>query len=1246
MFSIKAIAATLLLIMGSASFLFAQTATGEVNGTVTDQNGAAVAGAAVKLINQATKIESEVKADQSGYFTFVNVRPAGYTLSVEMQGFKGVQTRFDVGVSETVTQNIVLALGLVSEVVEVISGAELVQKSSSDLGTVIQEKVVQDLPLNGRNFTQLLTLSPGVTPVSTSQNRSIGGVEGNVGLPGSGFSDASFHGQQNRSKLYFFDGIINTNIRGPNYIVIPNIDLIQEFKVVGHDAKAEFGGAAGGVVNLVSKSGGNDFHGGAFWYVRNDAFDARNSLDVCTTARCKPLAFAANGTPIFGVPEKPLPFRQNQFGAILTGPIFKNRTFFSGGYDGWRYSQANLNLAYVPTPAEIGGDFTNTPFRRDIYNPYSTRIAGSGFARDRFRCDAAGNPLPVDAQNRQNQSIGIECFKIPQALIFAPMQQFLQKYSPLPNLSGDRSNNFAQGRPTLNDSNGYQWRIDHRFSDSDNIFFRFTQQKVSVFNPIGDAGSTSGSSKGRNYGGGWTHTFSPTLIFDFRMGYAGRPGVDASQQNQHELGIDPLNQQGFRDVDKYGGLLVNFPAGSWLGGGSGDFGVRGAALRENPNWSVTPNLTWLKGRHNLKAGFWYIEAKRIQLNTFQRYTFSDDQTRGAPNNTGLSLASALLGFPNTFNAQLPVLHGGTVQFKYAAWAAYLQDEWRVRRDLVLTLGLRYDYLNQPRTIDGRLWNSLDLDNKKWVIGATAMPPLCSVAQAAPCIPDAFRNDPHFNDVVLANEEFFAPPPIKDNWGPRVGVAWTLNPKTVIRAGYGLYWDAVPARSQYAQNDLEATVWPDATAFAGGPTNTPRDGANNFVNGTQLNIIQIQGLGFATPLPTTNPWGVGGFPNSTRYKDPYSHQWHFEVQRELSPTTMISVAYVGSKNGRLPFSGNANAASRATRNTCATNDAACTAAFNASVDTLRLMPWVGAGLNYTQNIGYSNYNALESKFQRRFSSGLSTLLSYTWGKSIDVSSGYFNVENGPGGSSTIQNYYDQSTARGVSSYDITHFLSWATLYEIPFGRGKRWFREGPAAWLLGNWQVNSIVQMRTGVPYNLTVTGDLANLRGNGSSGPNNYLRPNLIADPFVPGPVPANPDPLCRFTISQRDPVTNQLLGGKAADATRTAATWFNPCAFGVPNNTGAFGSLGRNVFRGPAVYNADLSLFKSFPMGEGKKLQLRAEAFNVFNIQNLDAPSAVTINSSGSTIASGTAGSAGRVTTLAQGTTPRQLQFGVRFVF
>jgi hypothetical protein len=558
-----------------------------------------------------------------------------------------------------------------------------------------------------------------------------------------------------------------------------------------------------------------------------------------------------------------------------------------------------------------------------------------------------------------------------------------------------------------------------------------------------------------------------------------------------------------------------------------------------------------------------------------------------------------------------------VRFKYAAWAAYLQDEWKLRPNVTLTLGLRYDYLNQPKTLDGRLWNALDLFNQVWIIGAKEMPPLCSVARQSPCIPDAFRSDAHFNNVVLAGKEFFAPSPIKDNIGPRVGIAWAINPKTVVRAGYGLYWDAVPARSQYAQNDLELAVWPDATAFAGTANATA-----SFASGTFANIIQIQGQGFATPLPTTNPWTPANtFGDDPNYKDPYSQQWHLEVQRELTPTMVVTAAYVGSANGRLPYSGFGNTARQASPNGTP----------NSVIDALRPMPWVGANINYTRSIGYSHYNALQTKFQRRFSAGLHTLISYTWSKSTDVSSGYFNVENGPGGGSTLQNYHDPNTGRGVSSYDITHFFSWATVYEFPAGRGKRWLQSGPASWILGNWQANYIFQARSGAPYNLQIAGDLANLRGSAPSAPGNYLRPNIIADPFQAGAVAANPDPNCQRTISQ---------GGRAADKVRTADSWFNPCAFGIPS--GAFGNLGRNVFRGPHVVNMDFSMFKSFPVRERMNLQLRFEAFNVFNIQNYDVPSALTVNANATQIAAGV----GRVTALAQGTTPRQFQFGLRFVF
>src|SRR6266851_4671094 len=566
----------------------AQTASGEVNGTVTDKSGGLVAGATVKLTNQATKIEDWITTNSAGYFVFINVKPGSYVLGAEAKGFKTTQiSAFDVGVNQTVTQTIKLEVGAVSEHVVVNAEAVMLEGSSSELGTVISERAVNDLPLNGRNFTQLLTLTPGATPVSTAQNRSIGCCEGNVG--------------------------------------IPNIDLIQEFKVVGHDAKAEFGGATGGVVDMVSASGSRSFHGSAFEYVRNDAFDARNSVTDFDPATRTPKIF---------------PFRQNQFGATFSGPIIKNKTFFSGGYDGWRYSKPSLDRSYVPTRAELSGDFTAQPYAtkpHQLYNPYS----GVGSSRVPFRCDAGGNPLPLlPGTNLQDQTLGAACNKLPQALISTEMQQFFLKYTTQPNYSAatDLGHNFIQTRPTPNNSNSFQVRVDHRLSRNDNLFLRYTEQRVSVINPIGEVGFTEGGSTGRNYGGGWVHTFRPNLIMDLRAGYAGRPSVDAGQQNQHPLGLDPLKQLGFKDIGKFSGILFRLNTNEWIAGGSNDFGIRGAAPRENPNWSVTPNIIWLKGRHNLKMGAWFIDSKRIQMNTFQRFSFGDGQTGLGTSTTGLSLA--------------------------------------------------------------------------------------------------------------------------------------------------------------------------------------------------------------------------------------------------------------------------------------------------------------------------------------------------------------------------------------------------------------------------------------------------------------------------------------------------------------------------------------------------------------------------------------------------------------------------------
>ena len=507
--------------LGFSMQMFAQVRGGEANGTVTDSSGAIVPEVAVTLTNTATNIQNHTVTNGNGFFVFVNVDPGNYKLRVEKQGFKSVESQFDVAVNQSVTQNLKLAVGDTTTTVDVTAQAPVIDSTGSSLGAVIEEKTVQNLPLNGRNFTQLLTLTPGVTPVSTSQNKSIGGVEGNVGLPGSQFADPSFYGQFNRSKLYFFDGIINTNIRGPTYIVIPDPDIVREFKVTGQDSQAEVGGAMGGVVNMVSTSGTNRFHGSAFEYVRNNFFDARDEFKDLD----------ANGNP-----KGAAAFHQNQFGATVGGPIIHDRTFFSFGYAGWRYSKPDQSTFYVPTPAELNGDFSNTSASGNsntIFNPFTTATTGKN-ARDPFYCNAAG-PLPLIPGTKRQLPLGTgstnlpagvrTCNILPTTLIDPAMQAFFKTYSATPNYSNlaDPQHNFIQNRPAINNSDEYSIRIDHRFNERNNAFFRYTQQNNYTFTPIGEQGSTSGGSPGRNYGGDYVHTFGPTLILDVRGGYAGAP---------------------------------------------------------------------------------------------------------------------------------------------------------------------------------------------------------------------------------------------------------------------------------------------------------------------------------------------------------------------------------------------------------------------------------------------------------------------------------------------------------------------------------------------------------------------------------------------------------------------------------------------------------------------------------------------------------------------------------------------------
>ncbi len=451
--------------------LLAQSTTGGVNGTITDTTGAVVPGTSVTLSNMGTGIEVTTQANASGFFVFVNVQPGNYTLVVEQTGFKtAALPTFNIGVNQTVTQNVALQVGDVAETIEVVAQAEQLQQSTSELGTVIGVKAVQDLPLNGRNFTQLLTLTPGATPISTAQSSGIGSNDlANVGVPGASFSNPSIHGQWNRMNIHLLDGLNNTNYIGNMYVIPPIVDAIEEFKVQSHNDKAEFGGVLGGIINVISKTGTNEFHGSLWEFVRNDKLNARD-----------PFADEFN--------EQPAAFRQNQFGAAVGGPIFKNKTFFHAAYEGWRFSRPRSNRYYVPTDAQLAGDFSNWPTGRNIFDPLTTRTDpnGGGRIRDQY----PNNMIP---SSQLNQS----------------MQTYLKGYYDRPNLEGDPQFNVFNGDAETNDADNFQVRVDHQFSDLDRAWFRYSKIDGAQLTPSTQLINEVGEFPFFNYGGGWFHRLLP-----------------------------------------------------------------------------------------------------------------------------------------------------------------------------------------------------------------------------------------------------------------------------------------------------------------------------------------------------------------------------------------------------------------------------------------------------------------------------------------------------------------------------------------------------------------------------------------------------------------------------------------------------------------------------------------------------------------------------------------------------------------
>ena len=1179
----------------TSTALFAQHATGGVNGTVTDSSGAVVVGATATLTNQDTNVINHATTNRSGYFVFLDITPGPYTLTISKEGFKAVQLpTFNLVVNQTLTENETLEVGSTTEIVKVTTGQEgvMLQTASSELGSVIQTKEIQQLPLNGRNFTSLLILSPGVTPVSTAQGSGISTTDAGItAVPGTSFFKVSFFGQQNRETLYYMDGIVNTDIRGAIYGFLPIIDAMDEFKVQSHIDSAEFGVVTGGVVNMLSKSGTNHFHGSVWEFIRNNDFDARNSYsDFCSTGRCAP------GTPST-TPAPPLHYVQNQFGAAGGGPILHDKLFFYGAYEGWRYSKPGLSQTLVPTTQELGGDFSSAAtsfYQHKFYNPYSTACTGTTCTVQQFQCDSSGNPItPVN----NVQTGGTPCLKIPSSMIDPVMVAYIKAYYQAANsLPSEASGfNFTETRPQIDNANSYQARIDFNKSEKNFGFGRVSLMYVQDTTPIaGTIGSNVSNYHAYNFGGGYTHVFTPNLLLDVRGGAMLKPYVFTQAFSPN--GFDAATAAGFKNVAQYGGMYVNLAAPYT----TSNAGSESNLYRGNPVVNGGGSVSYVHGNHTMKAGVDYIYQNRLQRNLYQQFTFSDSTTSNInASNTGNSLASAVLGLPGTFTAQQPDL--AEDYFNMTLWSGYIQDSWKARPNLTLNFGLRYEYIPGISMLDNRLANGLDIPNQRYIIAASSVP-ACTTSFVNPCIPGGIGSVSHNTNIVFSPGQKVGPS-IGDNIAPRLGFAYQSNPKTVVNGGVGIFYDTITARSQWVQNNIEGPTWPWTTGISSQQVNFAQSGIWQGAPQNPLTKITSLEGNFPNPVVAATPWLTtgGGYVAQPNYKDQRAVEWNVQVQQQLAPTSLFSLGYAGSKSTRLNYTGFANTASHASPAGTPLG----------TIDSLKYMPWVTPSWHYSTDTGYANYNALLVEFQKRFSNSLNTIASYTWAKSLDNSSGWFAAENGTGGGSVVQNYFDPRNAYGTSSYDIRHYFSWSTIYSLPFGRNQRWLQTGIASYLLGGWKANYLFQIRSGQPYNLNVGGDPANISGsNGTVA--SYSRPNIAAG--------ANPA---------------QGSCGSIAVGTRGPGTAgsciFNPSVFSIPS--GSFGNVGKMPYRVPSFNNLDFSVVKETPLYEGVSLELRAESFNTYNVVIAGTP--------GTTIGTSTAGLA-----TTQGTTPRELQFGAKIIF
>jgi Carboxypeptidase regulatory-like domain/TonB-dependent Receptor Plug Domain len=1126
------IVASLCFLLACSCIAFGQVTTGTILGTIRDSSGAVVPGATVTITDTAKGTVSTYTTDANGDYNAPFLIPGTYNVVVEKGGFKrAVSNNVVLDVDQRARTDFAMEIGQAAETVEVTSVAPLVRLDSAELGEVVGKTQVQDLPLNGRNFAQLVYLVPGVTPGQDGEN-----LSGSSSFNPRAASNFNALGSQANANAWVVDGIDDNEWTFNTVMVQPSVESIAEFKVLTGTYSADFGRGAG-VVSVSTRSGSNALHGEAFDYLRNSYMDARNYFNP--TTQLQPA------------------YRRNQFGGAVGGRIIKDKVFFFADYYGQRSLKGIVNLNSVPTAAERIGDFsnyTNTAGQLiPVYDPYTTTVVNGVATRQQAQYNGVLNVLPPN----ELSAVGLNIASI----------------YPLPQTSGS-FNNYQSSANQVIDDNGGNGRIDYRIGEKDSMFGRYSYEKFiqAAPNPLVGGQATcclptppSAASKfdlGPYVAGiqnttliaqglalNESHVFNGSLVNEFRTGYSRTNPFTYQSDYGHDsstsLGIQGLN------VTKYATGLPNITIGGSCGSEFTCLQGGTAFLPAHPvqtNIQIEDVLSWTKGRHQFKFGGRYIKQMASPFtNTTTRggFTFNDNFTNNPSKTTGTGsgLAAMLFGFPNSGSRNY-------LQETYfvtdGEWAGYFQDDWKASPRLTVNAGLRYEVYTPEVERENRLanfnWNTLSFiyAGKNGVDRHAGM-------------------QTRYGDV-----------------GPRLGFAYDANGKgtLVVRAGFGINFFPLPysASDELGQN-------PPFTVSQTFSTNT------NLASSAYATPCTPANVGSTCVVAINNPFPAGvvtvGPPTTTTTSllnaaapaiishdvsnpTPYTQTWSLSVEKQLGSSGLLEVAYAGSHSVHLTLAFNPNEVEPGTPGV---NSAPSQASRRLIQPLNNISTWV-----QESEINASNYNSLQAKFTRRYSHGWTELISYTYSKSLDMGG---SAASGGGSSGNPQTITCLRCGYGASGFDQKHRFVSSTTYELPFGKGKRFVQSGPAAYVLGGWEVDGIVTLATGNPYTVTLNSGV------------NFGAPSW-------------PNRIGPGTLSHKTP-----------------QAWFNVKDF-VPPPYNTYGNSARSVLYGPGEGNSDLSLQRTFHIHESINLALRGDAFNAFNHPNFLNPSSA-IGSATAGVISGT---------------------------